>query len=318
MSASPTRLDVQVREYPAPAARAEPRTRGAWLHASEHIVLIYFCYTAMLASVWNLSFFPQALAIATPCALAALACWETRSGTKATGVLREWISPALVLFAYQEVNWFALAHTGYAREQRWIVWDRLVLEQWHARVWIESLGAVIPFVLELSYLLVYAIPPLALGILYWSGRRRRVDDFLFTFLLGTLAAYALLPYFPSDPPRVVFPGLDLPSIKTVPRGLNLWLLDRYDIRTSVFPSGHVTAAFSAAFGMLLAFPEKKRVGAILLALATAIAITTVYGRYHFAVDGLAGLLVSMAAAAISAAFFRLRRRAAHRPTDYLE
>jgi membrane-associated phospholipid phosphatase len=193
------------------------------------------------------------------------------------------------------VNWFAQAHSGYARENRWVVWDRLLLDQWHARASIESLGSIIPFLLELSYLLVYAIPPLALGILYWTGHRKRVDNFLFTFLLGTLLAYALLPYFPSDPPRWAFPGQDLPHISAAPRWLNLWLLDHYDIRTSVFPSGHVAAAFSAAFGLLLALPEKKRFGAMLLVFATAIAITTVYGRYHYAVDGVAGLLVSVVA-----------------------
>lgn len=308
MSASPTRLDTQVREYPTLVRRAESRVHGGLLHASEYVLLIYFCYTAILASAWHLPSLLRALAILTPCALAALACWETRNGSKATGVFREWISPALVLFAYQEVNWFAKVHSGYVRENRWVVWDRLLLDRCHLRACIECLGPVFPFLLELSYLLVYAIPPVALGILYWSGKRSRVEKFLFTFLLGTLLAYALLPYFPSDPPRAAFPGRDLPSINTAPRWLNLWLLDRYDIRTSVFPSGHVTAAFSAAFGMLLAFPEKKRVGAILFALATAIAITTVYGRYHFAVDGLAGLCVSLAAAGISAAYFSTRRR----------
>ena len=306
MSASPTRLEAQLPECPSLAPRTELMPGRSLLHASEYVLLAYFGYTAILAFAWHLPLLLQALAILTPCTLAVLAGWETRSGTKATGVFREWISPAVVLFAYQEVNWFARAHTSYARESRWVIWDRLMLDQWHARASIESLGWIIPFVLELSYLLVYTIPPLALGILYWSGRRKRVDNFLFTFLLGTLLAYALLPYFPSDPPRFVFPGQDLPSIGTAPRWLNLWLLDRYDILTSVFPSGHVAAAFSAAFGMLLAFPEKKRIGAMLFVLAIVIAIATIYGRYHFAVDGLAGLCVSLAAAGISSIFFHLR------------
>jgi membrane-associated phospholipid phosphatase len=307
MSASPAKLDAQLPEYPALAPRAELMPRSAVLHASEYVLLIYFGYTTILAFAWHLPLSVRVLAIVTPCSLAALAAWETWSGTKATGIFREWISPAMVLFAYEEVDWFAQAHTSYVKDNRWVVWDRLVLDHWHFRAFIESLGWIVPFYLELSYLLVYAIPPLALGILYWSGRRNRVDNFLFTFLLGTLLAYALLPYFPSDPPRFVFPGQDLPSIGTAPRRLNLWLLDRYDIRTSVFPSGHVAAAFSAAFGMLLAFPEKKRIGAMLLVLATVIAVATVYGRYHFAVDGLAGLSVSLAAAGISSVFFQLRR-----------
>ena len=54
MSAPPARLDAQLREYPALVRRAEPRLRGAVLHASEYVLLIYFCYTAILATAWHL------------------------------------------------------------------------------------------------------------------------------------------------------------------------------------------------------------------------------------------------------------------------
>jgi hypothetical protein len=89
MSASPIKLDTQVREYPAQVPRAEPELRGALLHTSEYVLLIYFCYTAILASAWHLPISLRALAFAVPCTLAALAGWETTSGTKATAVFRE-------------------------------------------------------------------------------------------------------------------------------------------------------------------------------------------------------------------------------------
>ena len=44
--------------------------------------------------------------------------------------------------------------------------------------------------------------------------RDRVNRFLTIYLIGTLLAYALFPYFPSEPPRVVFPDLDRPLITT--------------------------------------------------------------------------------------------------------
>src|SRR5256885_8462475 len=47
-----------------------------------------------------------------------------------------------------------------------------------------------------------------------------------------------------------------------------------DIRTSVFPSGHVAAAFSAAFGMFTALPERKRIAGGMLVLALLIAAAT--------------------------------------------
>ncbi len=272
------------------------------LRPGEFVLLGYFAYIAGLAAVWGLPFSTQALALLLPLIVIALAYLESTYGSNVTGVARECLLPCLVLIAYQELRWFQRPF-DFALERRWVEWDRLFLEDFHVRAAIESLGAAIPLGLDLSYLLVYAIPPVALAILYRCRRRSGIDQFLFTLLLGTLVTYALLPFFPSAPPRTVFPGQDLPNVHTELRRLNVWILDHYDIRTSVFPSGHVTAAFSAAFGMLLAFPQRKRFGAGLLVLAIAIALTTVYGRYHYLVDGIAGLLISIAAGCISAAVF---------------
>lgn len=68
----------------------------------------------------------------------------------------------------------------------------------------------------------------------------------------------------------------------------------------------MTIGFSAAFAMLLAFPEKRRVGWVIGALATAVAIATVYGRYHYAVDGLAALAVSLCGTGVSACLWKRR------------
>ncbi|MGZ4989059.1 MAG: phosphatase PAP2 family protein, partial [Limisphaerales bacterium] len=65
--------------------------------------------------------------------------------------------------------------------------------------------------------------------------------------------------------------------------------------SSVFPSAHVSSAFSAAWGLLAYLPERKRFGILMLVYAVSVAIATIYGRYHYAVDALAGLGVSLVA-----------------------
>ncbi len=64
---------------------------------------------------------------------------------------------------------------------------------------------------------------------------------------------------------------------------------------SVFPSGHAAAAFSCAFAVRRLLPEWRLPGRVLVLLAVLIAVATVYGRYHFAIDMLAGLGRAMAA-----------------------
>ncbi|MBI4877638.1 MAG: phosphatase PAP2 family protein [Acidobacteria bacterium] len=267
-----------------------------WLRPSEWLLVVYFGYAAVFSGELLP---PGGFVLAGVAAAAVLSRAESQACSRLLSVVRDWLPAPLVLVAYWAVDWFP--RPAYSRnfEPSWIGLDRLLLHGWGAKAAIESLGPVLPSLLELCYSLLYAVTPVSIGILYLYRRRARVDRFLFTLLLGTLATYALLPHFASQPPTVAFPGEDLPAVTTPFRLLNLWLLGHFDIRISVFPSGHVTLGFSAAFAMLLALPEKRRAGWILLVLACGVAVATVYGRYHYAVDGLAGLGVSLLAAAAS-------------------
>lgn len=149
-----------------------------------------------------------------------------------------------------------------------------------------------PSVLEIAYALVYILPPLALAVLYAYGRRDRAGRFVSVVLLGVLLCYAQLPFWPSEPPRVVFAGLDLPSYITVFRRFNLWMLGNYGIQTGVFPSAHVAGALSTAFGFRLAMPEGKWVYRSLFVIAVLITVATVYGRYHYLADASYGAVIA--------------------------
>jgi len=179
-----------------------------------------------------------------------------------------------------------------------VEWDRLVLRG-GARRAIEMLGPVIPGILELAYSLVYTLGPFGVAVIYLYRRRERVDAFLFPFLLSVLLCYAQFPYWPSEPPRTVFPGEDFPAYDTAFRRFNWWLLGGYGIHTSVFPSAHVGGAFSALFGMWSALPERKWVTRFLLMMAILIATATVYGRYHYLADAAAGFAMAVLALAIT-------------------
>ena len=96
-------------------------------------------------------------------------------------------------------------------------------------------------------------------------------------------------------PRLAFAGQDLPHVQTLWRAVNVWVLDRLDISTSVFPSGHVAVAFSSAFGLKRALPERPGMFIAILAVAAAVFAATVYGRYHYAIDGIASIGVCLAA-----------------------
>jgi len=275
--------------------------RSGSIRRSEWVILSFLVYAVALGALLPVP--PSTRNLVTLINVAILAAYpvlilgDRAKSTIAFGLARDAVSLALVVLAYREMGWFAQPHPHHALEQSWVTWDRMVLGG-GVRAAIESFGPVIPSILEIAYALVYALAPFAVAMLYAYGRREMVDEFLFVFAVGVLLCYAQFPFWPSDPPRVVFLSQDLPSYGTAFRRFNLWMLGNYGIHTSVFPSAHVAGAFAAAFGAFRALPEHRWVSRFLLAIASLIAIATVYGRYHYLADAVAGLLVALVALSV--------------------
>jgi membrane-associated phospholipid phosphatase len=282
---------------------ASASAQGRNLRASEAVALVYFLYIAVLASVHRLSRTVILAAWLIPLALGTLAAIERRYSRKWSNVLRDWAPLALILVGYWELDWFAVpAISGW--DNLWIGFDRLLLNHFGLRDLIEVFGGAIPGTLEMVYLLLYTIPPVCMAAIYWNGARNRADRFLFTLFLGTFTAYALLPCFPTTSPRIAFPHEYLPHYASIWRSWNIFLLDHYDISTGVFPSGHVAVGFSCGFGLLRALPRKRWWWGAIFSAASLVFLATVYGRYHYAADGIASIGISAVAWRLSGVFDR--------------
>jgi membrane-associated phospholipid phosphatase len=275
----------------------------SFFRRSEYILLGFFSYTTILAFVLPVN---PTVRLVMPITnflvlggLLLLSYADSLRRGEFLGIVRDWYPAPLALLAYREIGWVAQPHQTTYLEDAWVVVDRLILNEWGFRTAIEILGPVIPSILDIAYSFVYAMLPLALAMLYVYQRRGKVDALLFHFMLAVLGAYAVFPLFSSEPPWTVFPGADYPSYDTPFRRFNEALLRSQGIHTSVFPSTHVAGSFSVAFAMIRLLPEKRWVGRLLLVMAILIAVATVYGRYHYAVDAVAGFAVSVAAGFVS-------------------
>ncbi|WP_229074090.1 phosphatase PAP2 family protein [Actinoplanes sp. DH11] len=82
-----------------------------------------------------------------------------------------------------------------------------------------------------------------------------------------------------------------------------------------FPSGHVTAAASVAFVLVLVFPRALRgtIGLVGAGYVAVVAIATVWADWHRPSDAVAALLVVLACGALVVWAVRLRRAAGVRP-----
>lgn len=278
------------------------------LRPSEWLSLAFFVYVAAIAPFFHdrpfLGLQPVAVLLAVIAIYASLILGERKISIAAFSITRDWIPIAITLIAFREMDLFRPSHFSGRLEAGWIQWDILLLLDWRLRDAIEFFGPVVPWFLEICYFLVYGIAAFGVWALYASGERRLVDRFFLLYFAGTLGSYALFPFIPSEPPRFVYPDVGAPHVWSAIRTLNYLLLRGATIHMSVFPSAHVSSAFSAAWAILLLLPKRRMLGYIFLGYAISVALATVYGRYHYAPDALAGVAVSVAAAGVYMAYHR--------------
>ena len=266
------------------------RMKGSGFRHYEKVILAYFVYLPCLGLVRHLRAEKILALLAITAALGSIWRLQSRSDRAYVKVARDWWPLGLILVAYWAMGWFTRP-PRIGLQQTLLSLDRLILDRGHLRNIVEVAGPLFPGTLETVYFLLYAIPPICLGILYACGERAQAPRFLLFVFAGTLTVYGLLPYVTVLSPRVEFPNTDLPHYNGFVRHLNTWVLDHWDVPISVLPSGHVAVAFSSALGMVRVLPRRPIIGRCVLAVAGAVYLATVYCRYHYAVDGLVSMVM---------------------------
>jgi hypothetical protein len=155
--------------------------------------------------------------------------------------------------------------------------------------WLAQSPALILELLEAGYAAVY-VAIAAGAVVSATGGIDAVGKYWTIVLASELACYVALPWLRSRPPR----SLETPGVmaRRAPalRKLNGTILDRGSVHANTLPSGHVAGATAAALAVM---PVSASAGLILLVLAVVIAAAAVAGRYHYAVDCVAGASVAL-------------------------
>jgi hypothetical protein len=142
-------------------------------------------------------------------------------------------------------------------------------------------------VLEMAYVWVYPLIPVALALLLTVTRAPDVERFWTVLLVTDFVCFGILPWVQTRPPRALEPAEPWTSAV---RPFNLRLLGAASIHVNTFPSGHAAEALAAALLLLDAPPA---VVAWMTVNAVAISAGAVFGRYHYAADAIAGWAVAL-------------------------
>jgi membrane-associated phospholipid phosphatase len=158
------------------------------------------------------------------------------------------------------------------------------------RLRIRSAAAAMPReiaeLLEVAYFAVYPVIPAALVIHVMTSETPDPQRFWTVILVTDFICFGTLPWVQTRPPRALEGE---PPWTSRFRAVNLRLLGKTSIQVNTFPSGHAAEALAA---FLLVLDAPAPLVTMMLFSAVAISAGTVFGRYHFLADVVAGWAVA--------------------------
>jgi len=287
---------------------AAPDAADTGLWAVDRLILAYYAASTIPLLVWW-SRIPSAPGLlAWHLAAAALLLVEVKVPNITTHFFRFWYPVLYVAACYKEMALFIPVIRSSDAD---LALARLDFRLWGANptVWLERIET--PALTEFLQIVYTLFVPAVLLVAYFLWRQGRRADFryyAFLIALGFLASYVGYLLVPARGPRFL-----LAHLQHVPlRGL--WLfngmqssLDRLEsAHYDCFPSGHTEMTALALWGSRMV---SKRLFRIYFFYTPLIIFATVYLRYHYSVDVLAGVALAFALIlAAPAMYLKLSKR----------
>jgi membrane-associated phospholipid phosphatase len=253
----------------------------------DKVILGYQAFTLVLILGWwnHLPEAPQFAAVHV--AAVALLIFEVKRPNPTSWLFRNWYPLPYVGACYKEMARLVPAVRSWHGDQALADLD---YRFWHANpcVWLERIQT--PALTEFLQIAYTLFLPAVLLLAYAIWRRRNYENFqyyAFLIALGFLTSYIGYLLVPAQGPRFFLAPLQHAPLR------GLWLfatmqggLNRLEsIAFDCFPSGHTELTILACWGSRLV---SKRLFRVYLAYTPALIFATVYLRYHYSVDLLAG------------------------------
>jgi membrane-associated phospholipid phosphatase len=261
------------------------------LWAVDKIILPYFAISALFILGWWSTMPDAALHFAWHVIAIAVLLFEIKRPNRTSWVFRNWYPVFYVATCYKEMALFIIAARRTDADR---LLAQLDFRLWHANptVWLERIQSpVLTELLQVVYTLFVPAVLLVAALLWRKGCYREFQYYAFLIALGFLASYIGYMLVPARGPRFLLKDLQHMPLQ------GLWLfrgmqstLDRLEsAHYDCFPSGHTELTILAWWGSRMV---SNRLFKAYFAYTPLIIFATVYLRYHYSVDVLAGAVLA--------------------------
>jgi membrane-associated phospholipid phosphatase len=189
----------------------------------------------------------------------------------------------------------------------------------HPTVWMERLTSpTLSALLQFAYLSYYFIPVSLGAVLIARGRFGEFEEALFGILLCFYLSYVGYLLVPAIGPRFTLNHLQTGSLQVSPfiEKIQDVLNGLEKNKTDAFPSGHTAVSLMTLY---YAWKEKeKRLFAGLIPFVAGLIISTVYLRYHYVIDVIAGMALTVLTVYLSPILFAALSRVARKTDSWIQ
>lgn len=178
----------------------------------------------------------------------------------------------------------------------------------HPTIWIEKWAhPLLTEYLQFIYTTFYFLPIVLAIILYCKKEYAKFDYFIFVIVFGYYAFYIGYFLVPAVGPRFTLDHLQNEPLNGVWISEELrHILDRLEnTQRDAFPSGHTEITLLT---MLYAWRYSKAYFWVMLIIGTSLIFSTVYLRYHYVIDLIAGILLFILVEALAPKLYNILNR----------
>ena len=205
--------------------------------------------------------------------------------------LRYWYIPLFLILFYEQIDQFILGLHGHYLDHLIAGFEKSVLGV-HPSLWMERFAnPVLTEIMKISYNSYYWMGPI-LGIALYLDRDlipfRRM---IFSVSVAFFMSYLGFILFPVEGPRYLLSHLYKGPLEGYfVTAFQDFIMEHGDIHGGCMPSSHVAVALVV---LLLAWTYRRSMARWFTPLVIMLCVSTVYNRYHYASDVVAGVFVGL-------------------------
>jgi len=261
--------------------------------AFEWVSLAYLAWVTSVIVIFHGNIAHPAILFSAHCSVAAAIvalaiAFAHNPGVKVLRFARHWYPLPLYIFLFEELNGLVQAIFPFWLNRYFIAFDH-ALTGVNPSVWLAQFASpALNDFMQFSYM-TYFLYLVILPALLYAAKDRRA---FWAVMVSTAVAHYTV-YFISVLLPVESPHFSLASLETVRLSggfcthLIHWLESYALVRGAAFPSAHVAGSTVA---ILASWRYRRWLFWICLPFFVCMCVSTVYGRYHYVADVLAGIV----------------------------